>query len=51
MNYAIAKRTVTYKQQNSIVFDVWTMIGNKWQIAALAISPAMIKEFFNIEII
>ncbi len=47
---AVSKRVVEYKQSKQIVFDVWSMIDNKWQIVSLAISPRLIKEFFDIDV-
>ena len=48
---AVSKIAVTYKQTTEIVFDVWSMIGDQWQIVSLAIIPRLIKEFFDIEVL
>lgn len=53
MKYQIAinKRTVEYKNNKSIVFDVWSMLANgQWQSVANAMSPRLIKEFFDVEV-
>lgn len=49
---AVSRRTVTYKDQQYTAYDVWSMLGNgQWQSVANAMSPRLIKEFFNIDII
>ena len=48
---AVGKREVKHNNSKLIVYDVWSMIDTKWQIVSLAISPRLIKEFFDIEII
>jgi len=47
---AVNKRIVEYKGTETVVFDVWSMIGDRWQSVANAMSPRLIKEFFGIEV-
>ena len=48
---AVSKREVIHKETKVFVFDVWSMLNNTtWQIVANAMSPRLIKEFFNIEV-
>lgn len=48
---AVSKREVIHKETKVFVFDVWSMLNDTtWQIVANAMSPRLIKDFFNIEV-
>ena len=48
---AINKRTISYKDTKRAVYDVWSMLDNgQWQSVANAMSPRLIKEFFNVDV-
>ena len=49
--FAVNKRTVTYNNHTTIVFDVWSMLNGQWKLRANAMSLRLIKEFFNIDVI